>query len=234
MSDSALIELRDVGKTYHDDDGDAGRVVALEGVTLSIERGASVALLGPSGSGKSTLLHILGCLDRPTSGRYLLDGDDVSTLDVNRLADVRSREVGFVFQRFHLLPRATALQNAALPLRLAGVGTAESEARARELLERVGLGERLGHRPAKLSGGEQQRVAIARGVANRPSIVLADEPTGNLDSRAGAEIVALLEELNQDGTTLVVVTHDETIAARAPRIIRLLDGRVTAGAGPRA
>jgi len=201
-------------------------VRALHEVDCSVERGEHVAVLGPSGSGKSTLLHVIGCLDTPTAGRYLLDGDDVSRLDPNRLAAVRNGRFGFVFQSFCLLPRSTALENVALPLRLAGVGRREREARAALLLDRVGLADRVRHRPGELSGGQQQRVAIARALANRPDVVLADEPTGNLDSRSGAEILTLLEELNAEGQTLVVVTHDEELAAHARRVVHMLDGRI--------
>lgn len=218
-----MIRLEDITKRY---DRGGAPVFALRDVSLELGRGEYVALLGPSGSGKSTLLHLIGCLDRPTSGRYLLEGEDVGVLDVNRLADLRNRKMGFVFQAFHLLPRLSALENVALPLRLGGVGAAERTARAQALLEQVGLGDRLGHRPAELSGGEQQRVAIARSLANRPAILLGDEPTGNLDTATGAEIVAILEDLLDEGRTIIVVTHDESLARRAHRVIRLLDGRV--------
>ena len=220
---SAMIHLENVSKRY---DMERAAVHALREVSIEIGPGEYVALLGPSGSGKSTLLHVIGCLDRPTSGRYLLEGEDVGALDVNRLADIRNRKMGFVFQAFHLLPRLSALENVALPLRLGGVGTAERTERARELLERMGLGERISHRPAELSGGQQQRVAIARSLANRPAILLADEPTGNLDTASGAEITAILEGLLDEGRTVIVVTHDETMARRARRILRLRDGRV--------
>ena len=220
---SAMIHLENVSKRY---DMERAAVHALREVSIEIGPGEYVALLGPSGSGKSTLLHVIGCLDRPTSGRYVLEGEDVGALDVNRLADIRNRKMGFVFQAFHLLPRLSALENVALPLRLGGVGTAERTERARELLDRMGLGERISHRPAELSGGQQQRVAIARSLANRPAILLADEPTGNLDTASGAEITAILEGLLDEGRTVIVVTHDETMARRARRILRLRDGRV--------
>jgi len=220
-----MIELRDVSKHYR---ADGSEVVALRDVTLDIGRGEYVALLGPSGSGKSTLLHIIGCLDRPTSGTYRLDGLDVGGLDINRLAEIRATKVGFVFQAFHLMPRMTALENVELPMRFAGVPAAERAARAASLLDRVGLRERATHRPAQLSGGEAQRVAIARSLANRPSVLLADEPTGNLDSKSGAEIIALLEELGDEGRTVIVVTHDESLGRRAQRVIRLLDGQIVA------
>jgi len=218
-----MIRLENVTKRY---DMGGASVFALRDVSLELGRGEYVALLGPSGSGKSTLLHVIGCLDRPTSGRYLLEDEDVGALDPNRLADLRNRKMGFVFQAFHLLPRLSALENVALPLRLGGVGTAERTERARELLSRVGLEDRLGHRPAELSGGQQQRVAIARSLANRPSILLADEPTGNLDTASGAEIVGILEGLLEEGRTVIVVTHDEGLARRARRVVSLLDGRV--------
>ncbi len=205
-------------------------VDALRDVDLTITRGEYVALLGPSGSGKSTLMHVLGCLATPTSGRYELDGVTVQGLDRNRLAALRNEKIGFVFQRFHLLPRQTALENVALPMRFAGVSPSERTDRARTLLELVGLGDRTHHRPSELSGGQQQRVAIARALANEPPILLADEPTGNLDSTAGAEIVELLEALHADGCTMVVVTHDEGLAERAGRRIRLLDGAIHADA----
>jgi len=217
------IELESVCRTFV---MGKSRVHALVDVSLRIEQGEFVALVGPSGSGKSTLLHLLGCLDTPTSGRYLLDGIDVGSLDRNQLAGVRNRKVGFVFQRFHLMPRATALENVAMPLRFAGVGAAARNDRARDLLERVDLSDRAAHRPAELSGGQQQRVAVARALANQPQVLLADEPTGNLDSRSGGEIVALLEELHREGRTLILVTHDEGIAGRTERVVRLLDGRV--------
>jgi len=218
-----MIDLREVSKRY---DTGGAEVHALRDVTLHIDPGEFAALLGPSGSGKSTLLHIIGCLDRPTSGTYRLEEVDVGALDINRLADIRNGKVGFVFQGFHLMPRLSALENVSLPLVFAGVGAAERRRRAAALLDRVGLADRKHHRPSELSGGQQQRVAIARALANRPSLLLADEPTGNLDSRAGREIFSLLEELNREGRTVLLVTHDEALAARTRRIVRLLDGRL--------
>jgi putative ABC transport system ATP-binding protein len=218
-----LIDLETVEKVYGKE---TGRVCALTGVDLQIERGEYVALLGPSGSGKSTLLQIVGCLDRPTTGRYRLDGVDVGKLDVNAMADVRNQRLGFVFQRFHLLPRATALENVALPLRFAKVGSKERQQRAEALLERVGLTDRMTHRPSEMSGGQQQRVAIARALANEPPLVLADEPTGNLDSKSGQDIIELLESLCSEGKTVIVVTHDQVLAERTRRIVRLLDGKI--------
>lgn len=218
-----MIRLEQVAKRY-----DTGRraVEALRDICVEIERGEYVALVGPSGSGKSTLLHLIGCLDRPTSGRYHLDGIDVGALRINDLAEIRNRKIGFVFQRFHLLPRLSACENVTLPMRLARRPPRERQERAAALLRRVGLEDRLSHRPTELSGGEQQRVAVARAVTNDPAVLLADEPTGNLDSRSGAEVVRLLEELLDEGRTVIVVTHDEGLSRRARRTIRLHDGRI--------
>ncbi len=219
-----MIRLEDVGMRYTAIG--AAPVDALRHIDLSIERGEYVALVGPSGSGKSTLMHIVGCLATPTSGKYLLNDVDVGDLDRNALARIRSEHVGFVFQRFHLLPRATALENVIVPLRFAGAPRGSRRERAAEILQRVGLADRLGHRPSELSGGQQQRVAIARALANHPDLLLADEPTGNLDSKAGGEIIELLEELHREGRTIVVVTHDDGIAGRAQRVLRMLDGEI--------
>ncbi len=218
-----LIEARGLWKSYP---MQAEEVHALRGVDLDVERGEYAAIMGPSGSGKSTLMNLLGCLDTPTKGTYRLNGREVSAMDDDELAHVRNREIGFVFQTFHLLPRASALRNVELPLVYRGVRSEERSERARKALESVDLGDRLGHRPNELSGGQRQRVAIARALVNQPSIVLADEPTGNLDSATGEEILGIFNELNRRGNTLLVVTHEEDIAARANRVIRLKDGRI--------
>ena len=201
-------------------------VHALRGVSFSIEKYEYVALMGPSGSGKSTLMNILGCLDTPSSGEYWLNGKDVSKMTDNELAAVRNIEIGFVFQTFNLLPRNTALENVALPLVYAGIKKEEREARAAQVLTMVGLADRMSHRPNELSGGQRQRVAVARALVNNPSIILADEPTGNLDTKTSHEIMALFEEIHKNGNTIILVTHEEDIAQHAKRIVRLRDGLV--------
>src|ERR1043166_5537804 len=200
-------------------------VHALRDVSLEIARGEYVAIMGPSGSGKSTLMNVVGCLDTPTSGRYELNGTDVSQMDDNQLAEVRNREIGFVFQTFNLLPRSNALHNVELPLIYAGESAEERRRTALEALRQVGLADRIHHKPNELSGGQRQRVAVARALVNKPSILLADEPTGNLDSKTGAEIMTLFADLAQKGNTIIVVTHEEEVAKHARRIIRIRDGR---------
>ncbi|MBV9497490.1 MAG: ABC transporter ATP-binding protein [Acidobacteria bacterium] len=222
----ALIQLEEVAKTY---DSGENAVQALRGIDLSIAAGEFASIIGPSGSGKSTLMHILGCLDSPSTGRYWLDGEDVAEMSSRDLARIRNRKLGFVFQTFNLLPRATIWKNVELPLLYAGVGRDERRERALEALKRVGLDNRAKHRPNELSGGQRQRVAIARALVNEPSLILADEPTGNLDTKTGADIIRIFEELAANGQTIVLVTHDPTIAARTHRRIKIVDGLVVAG-----
>lgn len=220
---SEIIRVESVKKYYV-----TGRqtVKALDGISLSIMKNEYVAIMGPSGSGKSTMMNILGCLDSPTEGRYVLDGIDVSEMDDASLAKVRNREIGFVFQSFNLLPRYDALENVALPLIYAGIPKAEREFRATKALESVGLAERMHHRPNEMSGGQRQRVAVARALVSRPSIILADEPTGNLDTKTSVEIMKLFDEIHRQGNTVVLVTHEENIANFARRIVRLRDGQI--------
>jgi putative ABC transport system ATP-binding protein len=219
----ALIETKDLWKTYV---MGTEEIHALRGVSIEIERGEYVAIMGPSGSGKSTLMNLIGCLDTPSKGSYLLNNKQVGQMNDDELARIRNEEIGFVFQTFNLLPRATALHNVELPLVYAGVPTKDRLDRARKSLDRVDLGDRMTHRPNQLSGGQRQRVAIARALVNNPSILLADEPTGNLDSKTGAEIMALFDKLHQSGNTIIVVTHEADIAAYAKRTIHLRDGQV--------
>ena len=232
MSDCAsneiVIALDDVTKTYSTG---ALEVQALRGVSFTIARGEYVAIMGPSGSGKSTLMNLIGCLDRPTTGRYLLDGNDVGALDDNALAAIRLRKLGFVFQGFNLLSRTDALRNVALPLFYAGVPAKARDLSAARVLADVGLGDRTHHKPNELSGGQQQRVAIARALVNNPAVLLADEPTGNLDSQTSEEIMALFGQLNAGGRTIIMVTHDPETARHARRTIRVRDGRVVSGGG---
>ncbi len=218
-----MIHARDLRKTYHVGDQ---MVQALDGLDLDIHANEYVALMGPSGSGKSTLMNMLGCLDSPTFGKYILNGQDVSRLDDDALADIRNREIGFVFQTFNLLPRYTAVENVALPMIYGGFSKAERDARAREVLTQVGLGDRMDHKPNELSGGQRQRVAVARALVMKPSIILADEPTGNLDTATSLEVMQLFSDIQKAGNTVILVTHEEDIAACAHRTVRLRDGKV--------
>jgi len=229
MEDS-LLSVRSITKVYN---SSRVQVYALRGVSLDIRRGEFVSIVGPSGSGKTTLMDILGCLSRPTSGAYFFEGKNVTELGDDTLAELRNKRIGFVFQTFNLLPRLTALQNVELPLVYGGIPARERRRRAKEVLESVGLGERLGHRPGALSGGQVQRVAVARALVNRPSLILADEPTGNLDSASEQDIIGLFRELHQRGNTLIVVTHNEVIAGQAERIVTVRDGQVISDARTR-
>ncbi|HHT73584.1 MAG TPA: ABC transporter ATP-binding protein [Firmicutes bacterium] len=223
-----MLEAKGLTKVYH---MGAEQVHALRGVSFTVESREYIAIMGPSGSGKSTLLHIVGCLDRPTSGELAIEDRDVRKATDNELAEIRNRKIGFVFQTFNLLPKATALENVELPLIYAGVRRRERRERAAAVLERVGLADRMGHRPSELSGGQRQRVAIARAIVTEPAFILADEPTGSLDTATGAQILDLFAELNSEGNTILLITHDEAVAARAQRVIRLLDGRIVSDTG---
>ena len=221
---SALIDIRDVTKTY--EMGAETIVHALDGVSLSIEAGEYVAIMGPSGSGKSTLMNLIGCLDTPSTGSYVLKGREISAMNDDELAQIRNKEIGFIFQTFNLLPRADAVQNVELPLVYSGLPRKERKARAEKSLDAVGLGSRKHHRPNEMSGGQRQRVAIARALVNDPSILLADEPPGNLDSKTGEEILALMDDLHRGGNTIILVTHEDELAQHAARVVRLRDGKI--------
>ena len=220
---SALVEIRDVCKVYNPGENE---VRALDHVTVCIDQGEFVAIIGQSGSGKSTLMNMIGCLDVPTSGLYRLHGEDVSEMDDNELSDIRNREIGFIFQGFNLIPNLTALENVELPLIYRGVGRHKRAELSRTALEKVGLGHRMDHRPSEMSGGQQQRVAIARAIAQSPPVILADEPTGNLDSHSTEEILEILKELHREGSTVILITHDNEVAVQASRIIKIRDGRI--------
>ncbi len=226
-----IIEMRDIRKVYSKG---TVKVEALSGIDFHVERGELVGIVGPSGSGKSTLLNLLGCLDTPSGGQYLLGGEPVATLGRDQLAEVRNRRVGFIFQNFNLLPQLTALENVEMPMLFGGISSKQRRAKAGDLLDQVGLGNRLDHRPSELSGGQMQRVAVARALAMEPDILLADEPTGNLDTSSGSEVFSLLFELWRQGRTVVVVTHDTALAERVPRLIELRDGRIVSGNGAKA
>lgn len=221
-----ILRMKDVAKYYYN--GEEEQQVLYD-VSLTVDKGEFVSILGPSGSGKSTLMNIIGCLDVPTLGQYILDGNDVSVLDERELAKIRNKQIGFIFQSFQLLPRLSAYENVELPMIYAGIGTNERKKKATDILERMGLGNKLRSLPTQLSGGQQQRVAIARSVVTEPAILLADEPTGALDQKTGTQIMELFEELNNEGRTIIMITHDKSIAARAKRIVHIIDGRLTEG-----
>lgn len=225
---SALVEIKDVCKVYNPGENE---VRALDHVDVSIDEGEFVAIIGQSGSGKSTLMNMLGCLDVPSSGLYRLHGEDVSTLDDNELSDIRNREIGFIFQGFNLIPNLTAIENVELPLIYRGVSKAKRLALSRSALEKVGLGNRMDHKPSEMSGGQQQRVAIARAIAQAPPVILADEPTGNLDSNSSKEIMQILKNLHGEGRTVILITHDNEIASQAKRVIKIKDGHVEHDSG---
>ncbi|MBM3930332.1 MAG: ABC transporter ATP-binding protein [Sphingomonadales bacterium] len=227
LANNSLISLEGIQRLYSMGDE---TIYALRGIDLQIKRNEYVALMGPSGSGKSTLMNLIGCLDSPSSGSYWLNGQDVAGLSDNRLAEIRNREIGFVFQTFNLLPRLTALDNVALPLVYAGISELERRERAHDVLKQVGLQDRVGHRPNELSGGQRQRVALARALVNKPSLILADEPTGNLDSKTSEEIMEMFASIHALGNTIVLVTHEEDIARHAHRMVRLKDGRIESDA----
>ena len=223
MSESAIIQIENLVRNFK---LGTQLIKVLKSISFTVNKNEYVALMGPSGSGKSTLMNILGCLDTPTSGKYVLNQNDVSKLSDSQLAEIRNKEIGFIFQTFNLLPRSTALDNVALPLVYAGLSKEDRIKRATEVLEQVGLADRITHKPNELSGGQRQRVAVARALVNRPSIILADEPTGNLDSKTSYEIMALFDEIHKNGNTIILVTHEEDIAQHAHRIIRLKDGNI--------
>jgi len=222
LKQRTILEVKNVWKVY----GTKVQVGALQGIDLTINEAEFIAIIGPSGSGKSTLMHVMGCLDRPTEGEVVLEGINVAELSQDELAEIRALKIGFVFQQFNLLPRKTAQKNVELPLVFQGITKTESSKRSAELLEKVGLGQRMDHSPSQMSGGEQQRVAIARALISNPSIIIADEPTGNLDTKSSMEIMSILQKLNNEGKTVVVVTHDPEIATWAHRTVRLRDGRI--------
>jgi putative ABC transport system ATP-binding protein len=224
MKNETIFELRDVWKVYCMKDVETH---ALRGVNLKVKRGEYAAIAGPSGSGKSTLMHIMGCLDTPTKGKVIIEGSDTSEMDDNELARIRREKIGFIFQAYNLIPGLTSTENVALPMRFNGIGRGDAQRRAKELLKRVGLGDRGDHKPSELSGGEQQRVAIARSLVNDPDVIMGDEPTGNLDSKTSEEIMDVIDDLHKKtGKTVIIVTHDRTVAKRASRKIRMLDGKV--------